>query len=569
LKKSVPKKGAQKSVAVKEIKKNIKFKESEVYFIPLGGCGEIGMNLSLYGTGNDWIVADCGITFSHKPEGILLPEVEQFLPHLKKIHALVLTHGHEDHLGAVPYLIGLLKCPIYATPFTAFLLREKFQEHHISPPIVEVPLKGSFHAGPFHIEAVSLTHSIPEPNALIIKVKDQTIFHTGDWKIDPYPLIGEATDIKKLIELGEQGITAMVCDSTNVFEEGHSGSEQTVSKMLIETVGNYPEGKVVIACFASNVARIFSCYQAAVKNGRHIVLAGRSMNRMKKAAEYCGYFSKDMVFLTPEQAQSMSPSKLLVVTTGSQAEPRAALTTMAQGRHPFVQLNAEDTVIFSSRVIPGNEQAIYELQNNLTLRGVRIVTPKKGSDLHVSGHPHRDELIQMYGWLKPRISIPVHGEDRHIYEHAKLAHEIGVPHVIRPHNGQLYCLSGDAPRLVETFPSGRLFVDGKRLLPIKGTVINERLRLLDFGILYAVMIFSRQFRKIIERHLDFYGVCGSAKDAEELREDILKRLRDRLPEKVTLDEVGQLENHFYQQLRLVCKEILGKDPIIKVKIVWA
>ncbi|WP_339335189.1 ribonuclease J, partial [uncultured Maricaulis sp.] len=393
-----------------------------LYFLPLGGSDEIGMNLNLYGYGPEgkqtWIIVDCGVTFGN----LTTPGVDLIMPDPRFIEerrdnliGMVLTHAHEDHMGAVAHLWRRLKCPIWATPFTAWLVRDRLREYGLLDEVElhEIALDSRFQLGPFDLQMVTLTHSIPEPNGIAIRTPAGMVLHTGDWKIDPAPMIGEATDIDAITAIGDEGVLAMICDSTNVFTPGESGSEGDVRDELIKVVSECKTGKVAIAAFASNVARLQSAIQAAEANGRRVCLVGRSMHRMTAAAKAVGLLQDVQDFVGEEEAAFFPAEKILYLCTGSQGEPRAALSRIAAGNHRNVTLGNEDTVIFSSRVIPGNELGIFELQNQLAERGVHILT-EKNRPIHVSGHPCRDELAQMYAWAKPKVAIPVHGERRHL-----------------------------------------------------------------------------------------------------------------------------------------------------------
>ncbi|HQR89091.1 MAG TPA: ribonuclease J, partial [Caulobacter sp.] len=394
-----------------------KSSQDELVFLPLGGSNEIGMNFNLYGFGpahaRKWIVVDLGVTFGDQTTPgveIILPDPEYIEAYADDILGIVLTHAHEDHLGAVHWLWPRLKAPVYATPFTAFLLREKLRDARLldEVSITEVPLGGKFSIGPFDLEMITLTHSIPEPNGLAIKTPLGTILHTGDWKIDPEPQLGEATDIDAIRKLGDEGILAMVCDSTNVFVDGVAGSEADVRVAMNKLISGLT-GKIAVACFASNVARMDTVIRAAQAAGRKVCLAGRSMHRMSAAARSVGLLVGIEPFITDDQAKYLPENEVLFLCTGSQGEARAALSRIAEGTHPHVKLSQGDHVVFSSRVIPDNEIPIRNLQNKLADRGVRLHTERDTPGIHVSGHPCRDELKQMYQWARPEIAIPTHG----------------------------------------------------------------------------------------------------------------------------------------------------------------
>ncbi|WP_300530342.1 ribonuclease J [Maricaulis sp.] len=454
-------------------------------FLPLGGSDEIGMNLNLYGYGPEedrkWIIVDCGVTFgdlSTPGIDLIMPDPTFIEDNADNLLGMVLTHAHEDHMGAVAKLWPRLKCPIYATPFTAWLVRDRLAEFGLLDEVDlrEINLDSRFDLGPFDIQLVTLTHSIPEPNGLAIRTPAGLVLHTGDWKIDPDPLIGETTDVSALEAMGEEGVLAMVCDSTNVFSPGDSGSEAGCRDALIELVGELT-GKVAIAAFASNVARLQSAIEAAEANGRRVCLVGRSMHRMTAAAKSVGLLKGIQDFVDEEEAGYFPPEKILYLCTGSQGEPRAALSRIAEGNYRHVSLGNGDTVIFSSRVIPGNEIGIFELQNRLAEKGVNIIT-EKDRPIHVSGHPCRDELAQMYGWAKPKVAIPVHGERRHLLEHANFARSLQVPHAVSVRNGDMVEIHSDGTAgIIDEVPSGRMYVDGKFMIPSDGEAVKERRRL--------------------------------------------------------------------------------------------
>lgn len=454
-------------------------------FLPLGGSDEIGMNLNLYGYGPEedrkWIIVDCGVTFgdlSTPGIDLIMPDPTFIEEHADNLIGMVLTHAHEDHMGAVAKLWPRLKCPIYATPFTAWLVRDRLAEFGLLDEVDlrEIKLDSRFDLGPFDIQLVTLTHSIPEPNGLAIRTPAGLVLHTGDWKIDPDPLIGETTDVSALEAMGEEGVLAMVCDSTNVFSPGDSGSEAGCRDALIELVGELT-GKVAIAAFASNVARLQSAIEAAEANGRRVCLVGRSMHRMTAAAKAVGLLKGIQDFVDEEEAGYFPAEKILYLCTGSQGEPRAALSRIAEGNHRHVSLGNGDTVIFSSRVIPGNEIGIFELQNRLAEKGVNIIT-EKDRPIHVSGHPCRDELAQMYGWAKPKVAIPVHGERRHLLEHANFARSLQVPHAVSVRNGDMVEIHSDGTAgIIDEVPAGRMYVDGKFMTPSNAESVKERRRL--------------------------------------------------------------------------------------------
>ncbi len=459
--------------------------DGALYFLPLGGTDEIGMNLYLYGVDGHWLMVDLGITFGDETTPgieIIMPDPDFIAERSEDLVGIVLTHAHEDHFGAIQYLWPQLKCPVYATPFTARFLRLKLAETDFGDrvQIIEVPLGGRVDLGPFQVEFVSMTHSIPEPNAVAIRTRHGTVVHSGDWKLDPQPLLGGPTDVDGLRRLGGDGVLALICDSTNALEPGHSGSEGEVRDTLVRLIGTQPH-RVAVTCFATNVARLQSIAHAAHVNGRHCALVGRSLWRIRQAAEQSGYLDVPEPFLTEDDVGYIPRDKVVVICTGSQGEPRAALTRIAQDDHPRISLEAGDTVIFSSREIPGNEKAIGRTQNALARRGIDIITPHQEHGVHVSGHPARDELTQLYQWLRPRIAVPMHGEPRHLLAHAELARDCQVPDVVVPENGAMIRLAPGRAGIADRVPAGRLAIDGSRIIRLDGGAVRSRRRVIHNG----------------------------------------------------------------------------------------
>src|ERR1700741_268589 len=401
-----------------------------LFFVSLGGAGEIGMNLNLYCYAGDWLILDCGVTFGDDSQPgleVVMPDPAFIVEKRDRLLGIVATHAHEDHIGAIPYLWTQLRCPVWATPFTASLLRAKLAEAGLADrvKIKVVPMSGRFMIGSFDLERITLTHSIPEPNAVALRTPVGTVLHTGDWKFDPDPLIGPTADEAALRKLGDEGVLALIGDSTNALRPGTSGSEADLRRSLIDLIGRY-DARVALACFASNVARLETIARAAAVHGREVALVGRSLWRIDKAARENGYLADLPRFLTEDEAGYIPRDRIVLICTGSQGEPRAALSRIARNDHPHVMLEPGDVVIFSSRIIPGNEKAINRLQNALVRLGVEIVT-EEDDFVHVSGHPARDEVVRMYQRVRPQIAIPVHGEPRHLIAHSQLAGECQVP----------------------------------------------------------------------------------------------------------------------------------------------
>ncbi|WP_412546936.1 ribonuclease J [Maricaulis sp. MIT060901] len=535
------------------------------------------MNLNLYGYGPEekrkWVIVDCGVTFgdlSTPGVDLIMPDPIFIEERADDLVGMVLTHAHEDHMGAVAQLWKRLRCPIYATPFTAYLVRDRLAEHGLLDEVElhEISLDSRFELGPFDIQLVTLTHSIPEPNGLAIRTPAGLILHTGDWKIDPDPLIGEETDSAALEAMGEEGVLAMVCDSTNVFSAGESGSEAGVKDALIEVVGEL-KGKVAIAAFASNVARLQSAIEAAEANGRRVCLVGRSMHRMTSAAKSVGLLQHVQDFVTEEEAGFFPEDKILYLCTGSQGEPRAALSRIADGNHRNVTLGPGSTVIFSSRVIPGNELGIFNLQNQLAERGVHIIT-EKDRPIHVSGHPCRDELAQMYAWAKPKVAIPVHGERRHLLEHADFAKSLQVPHAITVRNGDMVELSSDGSgAVVDEVPAGRLHLDGKFLTPDNANSMRERRRLSFAGMIAVSLAVDEKGRLVGGPDVRASGVAEDHRTPIEAILDQLEEVAEQRFDSLgrrTRKDPDAIEEEIRLAVRREINAIWGKKPQVEVMV---
>ncbi|MEP7032014.1 MAG: ribonuclease J, partial [Pseudolabrys sp.] len=446
--------------------------DQELVFAPLGGVGEIGMNLSIYGLGNEhkrsWLAVDLGVSFASEEQlpgiDLIFPDIRYLVEERKNLVGLVLTHAHEDHYGAVIDLWPKLKIPIYATPFTAALLAAKRANEPGAPeiPVTIVELGSRFMVGPFDVELVSMAHSIPEANALIIRTPAGTVLHTGDWKIDPTPILGDKTDEKKLRALGEEGCTALVGDSTNAVRDGRSPSEADVGKTIADLIRG-AKGRVAVTTFASNVARLRTVAQAALETGREVIVVGRAMERIVQIARELKYLEGIPPFRPTDAYGYLPPNKVVALCTGSQGEPRAALARIAEDQHPEVTLARGDTVIFSARTIPGNEKAVGRIINGLINQGIEVITDRTHM-VHVSGHPRRDELTDLIGWVKPKILIPVHGEALHLSEHAKLARSLGIKEVVQCRNGDLVRIAVGHAGIVDEVPSGRIYKDGSLLV---------------------------------------------------------------------------------------------------------
>ncbi|HEX3486397.1 MAG TPA: ribonuclease J [Micropepsaceae bacterium] len=541
--------------------------DAELVFLPLGGAGEIGMNLNCYGYGppeqRKWIVVDCGVLFGRETStpgvDLMMPDI-RFLEELREdVLGLVLTHGHEDHLGAVAYLWPKLRCPVYATPFTARLLRDKLEEAGLEERVRVrvVPLSGALTLGPFALEFISITHSIPEPNALAIRTGLGTVVHTGDWKIDPDPLLGEVTNDAALRRLGDEGVLAMVCDSTNALVPGESGSEGEVRRSLIRLIGSL-KGRVAVTAFASNVARLQSVAEAAEAAGRELVLVGRSMHRMVNCARDTGYLKNFPRIVAEDEAYLLPADNVLYLCTGSQGEPRAALARIASDNHSNVSLGEGDTVIFSSRIIPGNELAIFELQNQLAAKGISVLT-ERDHFVHVSGHPARDELAAMYSWVKPRIAVPVHGELRHMSEHARLAESFQVPQAVVALNGQMVRLAPGHAEIIDETPAGRLHMDGKVLVHEDEGFAKARRSLGYAGFIGVTLVLDRKGRVAADPVLHLEGIPDAVH--EPVRDAVMRAANGKRGRNNDLAEEVRLA------ARRAANESWGKKPVVRVQTI--
>ena len=549
--------------------------KDELLYCPLGGAGEIGMNMNLYGYGqpenHKWIIVDVGITFADDS----IPGIDLILPDTGFIEGrkdnllgIVLTHAHEDHIGAISYVWPKLKCNIYATPFTATLVIEKFKEKKIDITnyLQIVKLGSSFQLGPFNIEYINLTHSILEPNGLKISTSIGNILHTGDWKCDPEPLVGKNLDSKRLIEIGKEGVVSMICDSTNIFNMGRSGSEGDVRKSLIKIIERQKK-RVVVTSFASNVARMETIFYCAKKTGRQISLVGRSMQRIYKAARQCGYLSEVIEPLDPRDTKNISREKIIYLCTGSQGEPMGAMNRISNYIHPDVNIEAGDTVIFSSKIIPGNEKKLYKLHNQLVRDGIEVIS-EENEFVHVSGHPNRDELKDMYEWIKPRSIIPVHGEQRHMLEHIDFAKKMKIPYPIKVENGDIVRFSKDTtPEVFDKAPYGKIYLDGNIGVEEEAKSIKERKNLSANGFLNVVIIINSRQNTHEPAIINQKGL--PIKDLEQFNFTMQDQINKSL-KTFSLNNIKQEEN-IVETLKILCrrhtKEITGKKPLTNINLV--
>jgi ribonuclease J len=548
----------------------------ELTFAPLGGVGEIGMNLSIYGLGNrhqrSWLAVDLGVSFGdeeHLPGiDLIMPDIRFLQKERKNLVALVLTHAHEDHFGAIIDLWPKLKCPIYATQFSAALFEAKCNSERNPPkiPVTVVPSGGRVDLGPFSVEFIPVAHSIPESHALAIHTSAGTVLHTGDWKIDPTPIIGVPTDERRLRELGDAGVLALIGDSTNAVREGRSPSEKEVAKTIAELV-KAARGRVAVTTFASNVARLRAVADAAKAAGREVVVVGRAMERVVQVARETGYLDGVQSFRGADLYGHFPPDKVLALCTGSQGEARAALARIANDDHPQVTLNKGDCVIFSSRTIPGNEKAVGGIINGLVTQGIEVITDRTHL-VHVSGHPRRDELRDMISWVRPQLLIPVHGEALHLSEHAKLARACGVPKVLICKNGDLVRLGPGDPAIIEELPSGRLYKDGSILEDSKSRAVVERRRLAFAGCAFVAIAITDKGELADDPAVDLIGVPEKNTAGEPLDDlvfDVVMATIEGLPRAKKRDPDAMAES-VRRAVRSALSEQWGKKPLCYVHV---
>jgi ribonuclease J len=540
----------------------------ELVFLPLGGSGEIGMNFNAYGFGppsrRKWIILDCGVLFGREAAtpgvDVIMPDIRYLAERAEDVLGIVATHAHEDHIGAIAPLWPMLKCPIYATPFTAALIEGKLEEAGLRGRVRvrQVPLGGSLALGPFQMEFISITHSILEPNLIAIRTPLGVIAHTGDWKLDPEPMLGEKTDAARIQKLGDEGVLALVCDSTNALQQGHSGSEAKVRESLTQLIGTLTR-RVAVTAFASNVARLDSVAHAARVHGRKIALVGRSMHKIVGAAKETGYLKDFPPVLDADEAADLPARQVLYLCTGSQGEPRAALARIAEDNHPSVHLGKGDAVIFSSRIIPGNELPIFELHNKLSALGVEVLT-EQDHFVHVSGHPAREELAQMYRWTRPRIAVPVHGELRHMAEHARLARSLQVPEALVPSNGQLYRLAPGPAELIDEVPSGRIHLDGRVLVAEGEGLAKSRRAMAYAGLIAITLVLDGKGRAAADPAILIEGIPAPVHEAIRGAVDDLVRRHKR-------GDSEELAENVRKAARRAAQDVWGKKPVTRVVIV--
>ncbi len=547
----------------------------ELVFLPLGGVGEIGMNMGLYGYGppkdRKWIMVDCGVTFGNMAEtpgvDLILPDIRFVESQRHNILALLLTHAHEDHYGAVLDLWPRIKCPVVATPFTANLLAAKREGERNAPnvPVQVVAPDGKISFGPFSVEFVPVAHSIPEANALAIRTPAGLVVHTGDWKIDKKSQTSGVTDEARFRALGEEGVLAVVGDSTNATSEGHSASELDVSQTVYELIKSAP-ARVAVTTFASHIPRIRTVAEAALAAGREIVVVGRAMERTVQVARETGWLDGVPEFRSTDVFGYLPPENALLLLTGSQGEARAALARIAQDDHPEISLSPRDRVIFSSKTIPGNEREVGRIINNLIDRGIEVITDREHM-VHVSGHPRRGDMQELYSWLKPQAIVPVHGESLHLFEHEKLANRLGIP-CGRVRNGQMLRLYPGKPEIVDEAPSGRLYKDGNLLITSEEPV-RERRRLSFAGVVSVAVALDRKGEIAGDAEIDIAGLPNQDAEGDTFLDIVHDAVLDALE---NLPKAKRRDPNFVSEAlrRAVRAEInacWGKKPLVHVLVV--
>jgi ribonuclease J len=543
--------------------------DDELLFAPLGGAGEIGLNLNLYGLEGRWLMVDLGLSFADET----LPGVEIVLPdpgfiaeRREDLCGLILTHAHEDHFGAIPYLWERLRCPIYCTRFTAAVLARKLEEAGIKRAVLNVVAPGErFTVGPFDCTLVRVTHSIPESHALALRTPLGNVLHTGDWKLDPAPLVGSLTATDDLEAFGREGVLAMVADSTNILNPGTSGSEAEVRDSLAGLIKGI-ENRVALTTFASNIARVETAIHVARAVGRQVVPVGRSMHRMIEAAREVGYLGELPPLLDERSAGELPRDKVLLLVTGCQGEPRAALTRIAAGQHPNVNLEPGDVVIFSSRIIPGNERTLYNLHNSLVSRRIEVIT-EHDHFVHVSGHPCRDEVEQMYHWIRPQIAIPVHGEARHLHGHLAFARRLGVPQVLEVKNGDLVRLAPAPAAIIDEVPTGRLVLENDELIAAGDDLFRTRRRLMHHGTVLVGLVLDGYGALLASPQLSTFGAADLEREPG-LTQAVLDQIEDAIED---LDDEAALDDDRIRQatrtaVRRALRLVRERRPIIEVQI---
>lgn len=545
--------------------------EDALWLLPLGGSGEIGMNMNLYGTAGKWLMVDCGVMFADETTpgiDIITPDASFIIERRDDLLGIVVTHAHEDHFGAIDRLWTRLRCPVYATPFAAALLRNKFDQADILNDVrlIEIPVGGSFQAGPFSVEFVPVTHSVPEAQMLAIKTTHGTVLHTGDWKLDDEPIVGSLTNDERLRSLGREGVMALVGDSTGATVPAATPSEIAVQGGLRALFPKYKK-RIAVTCFSSNIARIKSIAIAAKEEGRYVALVGRSLWRNAEVAYELGYLPEFEDFLSEHEAMQSPRDKIVLICTGCQGEPRSALTRIAVFDHPTIRLERGDIVVYSSREIPGNEKPIARVQNLLIKQRVDIVTIDHAM-VHASGHAGQPDITRLYEWVRPHLSVPVHGELRHQVEHARLARTLGVPETLVPTNGQIIRLGPGIHEIVGEVQAGRWGLDGIHLRPVDQEVSKNRRKMNFNGAAVVTLALDRRGLVASDPMVTLLGV-DEAQTVEQLREDMATAILDeveKMPRSVLLDDAA-MKNTITKTVRRFLQESQGKKPVVEVHLI--
>lgn len=545
--------------------------EDALWLLSLGGCGEIGMNLYLYGTAGKWLMVDCGVMFPDESMPgieIITPDITFISERRDDLVGIVVTHGHEDHLGAIEKLWPDLRCPIYAVPFVAAQLRAKFAQAGLQGQIKlnELPVRGSFEAGPFAVEMVQITHSIPESHMVVVRTAHGTVVHTGDWKLDDDPVVGALTDEARIREIGKEGVLALVGDSTGSMVPTATPSEKEVQTSLRKLFSNYKK-RIAVTCFASNIARVKSIAIAAHDQGRYVSLVGRSLWRNAEIAEGLGYLPEFKNFLSEHEAMQAPRDKIVMVCTGCQGEPRSALSRIALFDHPAVELDRGDIVVYSSRVIPGNEKAVARIQNLLVKQGIGIVTNEQ-EFVHASGHAGQPDMAKLYEWVRPKLAVPVHGELRHQTEHARLARSLGVPDTLVPANGQIIRLGPGVHEVVAEVQAGRWGLDGKILRALDDQSLKSRRKMNYNGVAVVTLALDKRGLTVSDPQVTFLGV-DEEESADRLREQLAAAVLDeveRMPRSILLDDAA-IRSAVMKISKRFLHEAYGKKPVVEVHLV--
>lgn len=539
----------------------------ELKILSIGGCSEIGMNLYAYIYQEQWILVDMGMGFSNKlGQELIVPAPDFLLENKMKIKALFITHSHEDHIGAIPYLWPMVECPIYARPFALEMIKERLSQFEMEKqvPLIRVACNKDIKVGEFSVKFVPVAHSTPESSALIISTAAGNVVHTGDWRIDEDPVLDIKADDAPLKEIGDKGVSALICDSTNVFREEQFINEKTVRENLIELVKKHKKHRILVTCFASNVARLESCYYAAKASNRELVIVGRSLKKIERIARATGYLKDIPTFLDERKVNSLDPAKVLIVCTGSQGETNSALSKIAFENHKTISLDKGDVLIFSSRIIPGNERVVLNVQNALAEKGIKIIT-NADYDIHASGHPSREELTHLYNLVRPKVLVPIHGEKVHLYKHEEIAKEYGIQNVVVPTDGSLIELTGAKPRIVKTIDCEMFAIDGNTMHPLSGLIYKEREMLSNSGVVSVCLKNTKGILRLSE--LESYGAFE--KNEEDEIAQIKLGITDELKavtfgEKTSSEDIKKSVTKIINGIFL---DIRGKKPVVIIHLI--